>query len=64
MSDLNVRFLNKDDMNGGTYCRGSLQRPSLTNRNGLPVADVMGCDIRILGVFDNDRLIGGAFEHI
>lgn len=62
MSDLNVRFLNKDEYERWDSIVAALPSASIFDESKwlAAVADVMGCDIRILGVFDNDRLIGGA----
>lgn len=62
MSDLNVRFLNKDEYERWDSLVAALPSASIFDESKwlTAVADVMGCDIRIVGVFENDRLIGGA----
>ena len=66
MSDLNVRFLNKDEYEPWDSLVAALPSASIFDESKWldAVADVMGCDIRILGVFENDRLIGGASLNI
>src|SRR3990172_3268670 len=61
MSDLNVRFLNKDEYERWDSIVAALPSASIFDESKwlAAVADVMGCDIRILGVFENDRLVGG-----
>jgi hypothetical protein len=61
MSDLNVRFLNKGEYERWDSIVAALPSASIFDESKwlAAVADVMGCDIRILGVFEKDRLIGG-----
>lgn len=61
MSDLNVRFLNKDEYERWDSIVAALPSASIFDGSKwlAAVADVMGCDIRIAGVFEKDRLIGG-----
>lgn len=61
MSDLNVRFLNKDEYERWDSIVAALPSASIFDESKwlAVVTDVMGCDIRIAGVFDKDRLIGG-----
>lgn len=62
MSDLNVRFLNKEEYERWDSLVAALPSASIFDESKwlAAVADVMGCDIRIAGVFEKDRLIGGA----
>ncbi|MCR4321733.1 MAG: GNAT family N-acetyltransferase [Candidatus Brocadiaceae bacterium] len=61
MSDLNVRFLNKGEYERWDSIVAALPSASIFDESKwlAAVADVMGCDIRIAGVFEKDRLIGG-----
>lgn len=66
MSDLNVRFLNKDEYERWDSIVEALPSASIFDESKwlTAVADVMGCDIRIAGVFEKDRLIGGVTLNI